>query len=340
MAHSSPTLEGFRAIIRRPALVFAEITWRWTFGAAASFLLIFATLEYLNSLTVTSGERLFLRSRQPFLISQAIAQIFNGSTPRLLHAAFIVVPALAVFWIIAASFGRAATLGSLLDYFGSSRDRNKGKLFSLFGLNFLRVALAFAGAVSTLGAAIVSGLASSPAHINPGLVLLIFLALATLVALLWSTLNWYLSVAPLFVMRDQQDTFGAIAASADFARTYASPVFWSSTVFGLLHLLFFMAASVAALIPMAFTTVLPPGIIVLAVTLITFIYLGIADLLYIGRLAAYVAILEESHAPSAPMTRPQSSQLSACSQPEAHMRDEDDILSDIPGLLPPPEATT
>ena len=34
MKRRSPTLEGFRILFRRPSLVMAEISWRWTFGLA------------------------------------------------------------------------------------------------------------------------------------------------------------------------------------------------------------------------------------------------------------------------------------------------------------------
>ena len=48
MPRVSPTLEGFRAAFRRPSLTFAEIAWRWSFGAAAVALFAFALLEYFK----------------------------------------------------------------------------------------------------------------------------------------------------------------------------------------------------------------------------------------------------------------------------------------------------
>ena len=332
----SPTAEGLRAVFRRPALIFAEIAWRWTFGTAAIALLTFTVVEYLNSLPVTSGEQLFLRSRQPFLISQAIAQIFKGSATRLAATTLISVAALAIFWIFAAAVGRAATLQPLFDYFDFQRAKNSWKFRSLLGLNFLRVSLGFACVIAFPGAAIVAGLTSSPANPSPGIVFLVFATLACIIALLWSTLNWYISVATLFVVRDGEHTFGAIAASIQFARGNASPVFWSSTVFGLLHFLVFAAGSIVALVPMAFTTVLPAGIVAIAITLTTLIYFGLVDFLYISRLAAYVAILQPQAADNAAVSAFKDSPPDT-SHPAAPIPCDDDILSDIPGLLPPPE---
>lgn len=333
MAQRSPTLEGFRAVFRAPALVLAEISWRWTFGAAACLLLLFGALQYLNSLTVTMGEQLFLRSRQPFLISQALAQIFAGSARRLLAAAMIAVPALAIFWMVAACFGRAATLRSLLEYFDCESGAREGNRRALLGLNFLRVVLAFVAVLAFFSTAMIAGFASPDADPSPGLAFFVFLPLASLVALLWSTLNWYLSIAPLFVVRDGHDAFAAIAATVHFARTQAAPVFWSSTAFGLLHFLIFIIASVLVLIPMTFASIVPPAITLIGIIFVTLIYFAVVDLLYVGRLAAYVAITQSGRSAASFSAYP----MSPSPQPPPQVADEDNILCDIPGLVPPPE---
>src|ERR1700726_904307 len=113
----SPTAEGFRATFRRPALTLAEIVWRWTAGGTAAALLIFSLVEYLDTLPVTNGELLFLRTRHPYLVGEAIAHILRGSLNRAVMAGLLAVLTLAVLWIIAGSVGRIATVRGLLDYF-------------------------------------------------------------------------------------------------------------------------------------------------------------------------------------------------------------------------------
>src|SRR5882757_5770998 len=102
----SPTVEGFRAAFRRPALTLAEITWRWATGATAAVLLIFGLLEYLGTLQVTNGELLFLRTRHPYLVGEAIAHILRGSLNRAVVAALVAALMLTALWIVAASVGR------------------------------------------------------------------------------------------------------------------------------------------------------------------------------------------------------------------------------------------
>ena len=367
MADRSPTIEGFRAIFRRPSLVLAEISWRWTFGAAACALLTLSLLEYLRSLPVSTGDLLFLRSRHPVLVSQALAHIFGGSGRRLVEAILLLTPALSLLWILAASFGRAATLPTLADYFGgpetkdpaSSRPTVRRGLSSLLGLNSLRVALTLGGAVGILGAAIVAGFASSKTDPSPGLVFLLFLPLAALVLVAWSMLNWFLSLAPLFVTSDGRDTFSSISASTEFFRSRTGPILWSSTAFGLLHLVAFVIASSAVFTPLMFVGVLPGKVAIGAMVLLTLVYFAAVDFLYIARLAGYVCILEDSRRPPAPAPAPRAlavdahasglacpATIVATGTPGLQPRrmgipaSEDDILSDIPGLVPPPYFAT
>src|SRR5690349_21659588 len=113
----SPTTEGFRVALRRPSLTFAEISWRWVTGASAAALIVFGLVEYLDTLPVTNGELLFLRSRQPYLVAEAIAHILRGSLNRAVVTGILAVFLLGCLWIVAASVGRIATVRALLDYF-------------------------------------------------------------------------------------------------------------------------------------------------------------------------------------------------------------------------------
>lgn len=116
MSRRSPTIEGFRAAFRQPSLSLAEIVWRWSVGATAAGLLLFGLFEYLNTLPVTNGELLFLRTRHPYLVAEAIAHILRGSLDRAVMALLLAGLLLIVLWMFAASLGRIATVRALLDY--------------------------------------------------------------------------------------------------------------------------------------------------------------------------------------------------------------------------------
>jgi hypothetical protein len=305
----SPTVEGFRTLFRRPALPLAEISWRWSFGAAAWLLGVFAFFEYLDTLPVSNRDLLFLRSGTPAFISRALAHIIRGSGLRLVLAILLVSAALSVVWILLASLGRAATLEPLLESirararssaeieapdFSSvgARGISRHPVRSLAGLHFLRVVVFLGAAFALAGALFAARLLSPNDDPQPALAVLAFLSLAFLIFLAVTSLNWLLSLATLFVVRDAQDSFGAISSAMDLCRDRLGAVFTVGIWFGLAHLTFFVIATSVVGFPLALLHVVPPGFVLLAVVLVTLLYFAIADSLYIGRLAGYAAILE------------------------------------------------
>ena len=334
MGQPSPTIEGFRAVFRRPGITLAEITWRWSFGAAVLALLTALLFEFLDTLPVSWADRLLLGSRQPFLVSHAVGHILHGSARRAVVSSLIVVAALAIFWILAASFGRVATLRSLVAYFSPDDTEARGGLRSLLALNFLRVALALAAVLALAASGVIAGFASSNSHPNPGMVFLTFTSLALLVGFLWSMLNWFLSVAPLFVLHGGCDVFASVSATMDFCRQRTAPVFWSSTAFTALHAVVFFAATSVVAVPLALAGVAPGWVIVAAVLLLTLIYFAVVDFLYTGRMAAYACILQRpmEEAPVAVSGTTPVAPLAPATQSPGWYRTDDDILSDVPGL--------
>ena len=316
----SPTAEGFRAAFRRPSLTLAEVSWRWTVGATAAALFLFGLFEYLGTLPVTNGELLFLRTRHPYLVGEAIAHILRGSMNRAVMAGMLAVLMLAGLWIIAASLGRIATVRGLLDYFrrdvagnvsagGIANDGERDvasnvsaiPLRALARLNFLRVAVALAALLGLVGASILAGFASPDANPRPGLAFFLFLPLAALVCLAWSSLNWLLSLAGMFAVRDGEDAVGAISAAVTLCRERTGAVSAVSTWTGLAHLVVFVGASTAVSIPLGFAAVVPWRLVVVVMILVTLAYFALADWIYMARLAGYVCIVEMPEALLAPL---------------------------------------
>ena len=330
MARLSPTIEGFRATFRRPSLTFAEIAWRWTVGATAWALWLFWVLEYLDTLPVSRGDTVLLSTRQPLLVGRAISHIFRGSGNRAVVAAALAALALACLWIVAASIGRVATVRALLDYFGEkfadknfpAGDGDEGGrdvasnvfttkqwrcLRSMIGLGFLRAAATLAALLALLGAAVLAGYVSTEAKPRPGLAFGLFLPLAGLVCMAWSMLNWLLSLAGMFAVRDGEDAPGDIFAAVAFFRERVGPVFAVGTWTGLAHLTAFSIATTAISMPLAFLQVAPPRLVLACVIVLTLVYFAVADWLYMARLAGYVCIAEMPEALASPVPLPAAS---------------------------------
>jgi len=334
MSRSSPTLEGFRATIRRPSLTFAEIAWRWAVGASAWGLFIFWLIEYLDTLPVTRGDKVLLSTKQPVLVGRAIAHIFRGSLNRAVLAALFAVIALVLLWIVTASIGRAATVRALLDYFRSERFNVPAEmaetaaprpLSALVDVSFLRTALTLSAVLAVMGAGIVVSFLSPKANPQPGLLFILFLPLAGLICFVWSALNWLLSLAGIFVVRDGQDALGAVSAAVKFVREKLGPVLAVSTWIGLAHVTAFSVAATAVSLPVAFLHLAPTRFVIAAMILVALGYLAVVDWLYMVRLAGYVCITEmpEALASPAPLPAP---------PPQTSIDRDELILSDLPNL--------
>ena len=354
MSRVSPTAEGFRTAFRRPSLTLAEITWRWTVGVTACALLVFGGLEYLKTLPVSNGDLLFLRSGQPALVGQAISHILRGSLHRAVLAGMVGALALACLWILAASIGRAATVRALVEHFaeyfaqrgesGQVADANAEftaarsaqtpwPLNSLLRLNFLRTALVLGALLGLQGAAILAGFVSTDAKPQPGLVFLIFLPLAALICGLWWTLNWFLSLAAVFAVRNNQDALGAISAAVTLCRERAAHLFAVSTWTGLAHLVALSGAMTVVAFPLGLAQFAPARVVFVLVLCVALIYFAVADWLHMARLAGYVCIAEMPEAllapplpkPSAPFPPPQPSP-----PPQTAIDQDEPILGDVP----------
>jgi hypothetical protein len=344
----SPTSAGFRATYRYPSVTLAEIAWRWAVGATAAALSFFGLIEYIDMLPVTGGDRMLLRTRHPYLVGRAIAHIFQGKLSRVVLAFVAGSLLLTLLWIVASSVGRIATVRALLDYFrgqvgqasggaaGGERDvvasnvsTGRFVLSALLRLNFLRAAAGLAAVFAIFGAAILAGFASPAADPAPGLAFFLFLFLAGLVWAAWTVLNWMLSLAGLFAVRDGVRAIDAISAAATFSRERAGAVFAVSAWTGLAHVILYMGVTTAVLLPLGFVGVVPWRLIVLAAFLITLAYFAAVDWLYTARLAGYLCIAEMPQPTLLPAPLPPISPVPLISLQTTIDRDEL-ILGDVP----------
>ena len=289
---------GFRAVFCQPALILGEIAWRWAFGAAAWTLVAVAVHRVLAKVDITQAELLIARRSDVLLIADAGARILYQVLPQLARECVVLVPAVCVMWIAAATVGRAVTLKALLP----ESEAHNSRLGLLAALHTVRAIFTLATIIAFFGAMFLAG--SAMPALNPTAAAVVWFLLAALVAFCWSVVNWFLALAPIWMVRDDRKALPSIADSVDLYRHSPGPyaaVAWS---FGVLRGIALLAALVAAVI-VASAAGDSVAAAVAGCVAVTLVYFGIADVLYVARLAAFVALNE-------------SSQLSAInSQPEA-----------------------
>jgi len=292
MVSQSPISEGLRRACREPAIVLAEIAWRWSFGLAALALAAGTLFAYLDTIPVSKTELLALRSGVPWLMIDAIAHILRGSGSRLVRAVTMVFPAMAILWIAAATPGRLATLKAL---FGRE-DRLPPA--PQFVLNLLRASVTLAWLAGCVGTAILAGwVASGDRHVRPGIFLLVFIVLGTTITMLRAGVNWFFSLGAIPAVSGGHDTFGAISEAVGLFSRHAAKFAGVGALLGTVHGVLFVFTTAVCLLVLSLAGKLPLAATLLLLAAISLGYFAAVDFLHIARLAAYIAIDESDRTP-------------------------------------------
>ena len=296
-SHSSPFQDGFAALWHEPALLAAEIAWRWCFGFSACALAIISDAWFLDSLKVSRVDEFLLGTFQPQLLSGAFQHILRGSLTRFVLEQSVVLLGVTLLWCFAATAGRAATLRRLVAMFSTDDEPREmtWQFAPIFVLHLLRaawslIAVSVAIACLIIGSAMVgSGRAGLPV-----LILALGIGLAC-----WfgATLNWFLGVAPLFCIRSGAPAIDALAQSVDFVSRRGGRLFLLGLGFLPLRLVWLGTMMLAMFAPLSLARHLAAGWVLLIMAAIALIYFAGADLLHLARLGAYASLAEDDAHP-------------------------------------------
>ena len=289
---------GFRIVRQNPALILAEIAWRWAFGAAAWLLVIFTIRTIMQGIDVSAAEIAVARSNNAYLIADAIARVLIQVLPRFLAAMVIGVPLLAVAWVIAATLGRAVTLDALLSktQVDGIAPQRKTYIFRLGLLNCVRAVFSLATLLAFFGTVFLVSAQMNPSATPAAapLYVLAWLSLAFLVGCFWGLVNWFLALAAILIARDglgvRKALAGSVALYRDRPSDYRAIASWFSFFRG--------AALIVAVIAGLVSVSAGLRLGLLLSVLIALAYFAIADWLYIARLAAFVKLAEPEVSPN------------------------------------------
>lgn len=287
-------------IWRDPAIALAEIAWRWVFGLVTALVVVFSFVIYLSTIPAPAPALWLMDTRRVALLGGTIAQIVHGSGWAATKLTLIGLPPLAAFWIVLASLGRTATIQAML----SSGSQSPARWQHLVGISFLRFATWFAANVAIYGALILAAMATTGLRNPVVTALLIFFALSIVILSAWSMLNWLLTLGSIYLIRDDEEAFSAISSAVDLLRRRFGPLLATSSAWGIVRSIAFVTAIFLNLIALALLRSLPPGYVLIAIFVITLGYLAVADFIYVGRLASYVAIVEADLEPPPPVVLP------------------------------------
>jgi hypothetical protein len=297
-AAHSPFRDGFAALWHEPALFAAELTWRWCFGLAAWGLAIISAALFLDSLKISAGDRFLLGTLRPQLLLGAVRHIFRGSLSRFLLEQATLLLGLTLLWAFAATAGRAATLRRLVAMFSADEGpQNMSWEFEpIFTLNLLRAMWTLIALMAMLISLVVGAIM---AHEQRGALAALLLVFG--IGLSWAfgvALNWFFGLAPLFSIRNGVRAPEALPQSVDFSSRQAGRLFGLGLAFGMLRLVWAGTMFFAIFAPLNLAHHVADRWIALIMSIVALMYFAGADLLYLARLGAYVALAEDDAHPA------------------------------------------
>jgi hypothetical protein len=269
-------------ILRDPFLVAVELAWRWAFGASALGLAAFAIIRLQRAIVILPEEQQMLSSRAPLQVAEALLQIWQSVQPVVMRLGLIVIPAITVLWLIAATVGRGFVINQIFEAGMGPR------WSSLFALHLLRAVSVFTLIGAYVECSRSTALVSNPESPNYFAALLVFLILFSIAVVLWSLVHWFLSLACIFSARERSSTIASLRRTILLLRSEGRRLASVATLNGTARTLVAILFSFLALFPLVFYRV--PIVFWTLEFAILLVYCAVSDILLLARLSAYVEI--------------------------------------------------
>jgi hypothetical protein len=328
-SHPSPTAEGFRALVSAPGAFAAELLWRWIFGVAAIVIALWSLNRFLNAVVISPADEVALATGFPLLVMSAVGNIVGQMPALVLRLASVLLPGLSLLWVVAATAGRTTSIQRLLEFFGQRYEvelpDGKPRATSMLMLHFIRVVIGVAAIAGYFGTLVIATqVARSGEEPSVGRFLLVFVPLELVIVMIASWLNWAVSLAPIFAVREGRDWLGSLGTAVVLSRERAASFSRIATWFGLLRFVIAGSFGFVGLVAIGVLSNVSGWVVLIAVALIYAIYSIVSGALLTARLAAYVAVAQQEIAPEEPAPEPVSPEPS--------------WLRPLPPALPPAEA--
>jgi hypothetical protein len=299
--------EGFRILRSDHTLLPLELLWRWSFGLGLLALLFFAYAHLRQAVLLTDADEAAFSGQDPLAIATAAARVLTEAQPLLLRTFTQVAAVAAVLWVMASTLGRGMLtrmiVRRLAVEYGLKIAPDAPRWRSFATLKMVRVLMLLIVAIGYLAGGLIVALVNAPGQNVLTKALVIFATVAAS-SVLWSYVNWVLSLAPIFVARDGLSPLDSIAAALAFIRRNCSRLMavaiWNNTLRGLAATVIAAAGAVTA----SMRPALPGWAITALLALETLLYLVVSDFFLLVRLAAYSSVAVRELALSQPLPEP------------------------------------
>jgi len=276
-------VEHMGEVIRRPALTFLEIAWRWLVGIP--FLWVFWTewQKVLAAYPVTASGFAQVDTVNPWVGLVQMGGVWDYYAPHAFAILRWLLPAVAIAWILGSAVGRNLILMRM----------NPGVRFRPLPMMLLQACWLALVALVTWGW-FVSIRWTAVTHFHQGIepelvgffVWSIFLSLGFYSA--FALLSWPFSVAPVLMLLERRSALSALAQGFRLGKGFSSKAAEINMTLGVAKLGIIVLAMVLSAAPLPFADQLSPAALRL-VTCASFVFYMVAnDYFQVVRLRAVV----------------------------------------------------
>jgi len=281
-------VEHMGAVIRRPALAFIEIGWRWLVGIPVLVVLWQQAQGVLAQYPIESSGAAGASLANPWLLAQQLGGAWSYYLPHAVVVMRWLLPAWAVAWIVVSAIGRNLMLMRMEP---GLRFR-PGTMMALHAVWMAMFALVVYGWIRSMEWAGATHMSTT--SIGPGgepdligyFIWAIFLTLGFFS--LWALVNWVAAVAPLIALLEGRSALSAFGQAFRLGRGFTSKLVEINLVMGIAKIGLAVLAMVFSAAPLPFSDELGPGALraVVAASLVFFLVAN--DYFQVVRIKAFV----------------------------------------------------
>lgn len=289
MSAEEATRKAFAVVKSEPAVVAAELAWRWTFGLGTLGVLLIAARQVRDAFALSGADEVSLGTGDVQQRAEALARMVLGALPYLAKIAVVVLPGIALLWLICATLGRTPVTRVLVKTsYGTSRPTRWGAMAGIHAAKVFLLLVLFIGYAS--GALAGAAVIGNPANPRFALATVMFLAVFGLSLTVWSWTNFVVSLAPIFVLRDGRSFLDSLVDAIAFARLRTTELAKVAFVSALLRTVVAVVITGAALSFLVGAKNAPAYLIAGVMAALTVSYCAVSDWLLLARLEAYVLL--------------------------------------------------
>lgn len=313
MTSTDASRESLLYVLRNPALIVAELAWRWAFAMGAIGILLSYSSILRDAISLSAAEQNALFSGNPVTMVAVGSSVLIGAMPYLIRVLVGAAPKIALLWWLCATVGRAPILRHAM--FATMRKpaaSGRKLVAGMAVVHFVRVIVLLIVLIAYLAGGRASGLVMGrPEDPNIILMVVVFTAVFAMGAVVWALANLVASNGALFVAAGESGGLDAIVLGLQFTVREYRRLWALAAVNASLRTLAGVVITIAGLLVVALAKFVPTAVIVGLLVVLTVAYCVLSDVLLLARSVAYLQLAFEPAALDASATNHESALYTA-----------------------------